>query len=127
MTKKDYLAAAEDEGIRLIRLAPVDKMETAAVLGKLPPEISATEFILPEKSLSELQEEIAACDRGLAECTEQLKKTSVHAGSFRAQLLKTQNEEIWSSASATAEGDDALVWLSGYIPEADEAVFKAKE
>ena len=126
MTKKDYLAAAEDEGIRLIRLAPVDKMETAAVLGKLPPEISATEFILPEKSLSELKAQIAACDKGIADCAEELKKTAVHAASFRAQLLKTQNEEIWSSASATAESDSELVWLSGYIPEADEAAFKAE-
>ncbi len=126
MTKKDYLAAAEDEGIRLIRLAPVDKMETAAVLGKLPPEISATEFILPEKSLSELKAQIAACDKGIADCAEELKKTAVHAASFRAQLLKTQNEEIWSSASATAESDSELVWLSGYIPEPDEASFKAE-
>ena len=126
MTKKDYLAAAEDEGIRLIRLAPVDKMETAAVLGKLPPEISATEFILPEKSLSELKAQIAACDKGIADCAEELKKTAVHAASFRAQLLKTQNEEIWSSASATAESDSELVWLSGYIPEPEEASFKAE-
>ncbi len=126
MTKKDYAAAAKDEGIRLIRLAPVDKMETAAVLGKLPPEISATEFILPEKSLSELQEEIAACDKGIADCTAQLKETAVQAGSFRTQLLKTQNQEIWSSASATAESDSELVWLSGYIPEPEEASFKAE-
>lgn len=118
MTKKDCAAAAKDEGIRLIRLAPVDKMETVAVLGKLPPEISATEFILPEKSLSELQAQIAACDKGIADCAEELKKTAVHAASFKAQLLKTQNEEIWSSASATAESDSELVWLSGYIPEA---------
>ncbi len=126
MTKKDCAAAAKDEGIRLIRLAPVDKMETVAVLGKLPPEISATEFILPEKSLSELQAQIAACDKGIADCAEELKKTAVHAASFRAQLLKTQNEEIWSSASATAESDSELVWLSGYIPEAEEASFKAE-
>ena len=126
MTKKDCAAAAKDEGIRLIRLAPVDKMETVAVLGKLPPEISATEFILPEKSLSELQAQIAACDKGIADCAEELKETAVHAASFRAQLLKTQNEEIWSSASATAESDSELVWLSGYIPEAEEASFKAE-
>ena len=70
--------------------------------------------------------QIAACDKGIADCAEELKKTAVHAASFRAQLLKTQNEEIWSSASATAESDSELVWLSGYIPEADEAAFKAE-
>ena len=124
MSSKDYQLAAGDEQIRLIRLAPVDKMETVAVLGKLPPQIPATEFTLPEKSLSELQEEIAACDRRAEACDQEIKRAAVYTESFRDQLLKAQNAEIWSSASATAEEDSDLVWISGYIPEADTDAFK---
>ena len=124
MTKNDYQAAVRDETIRLIHLAPVEKMETAAVLGKLPPQMSATEFTLPEKSLSELREEIKACEEGIADCGRQLKESAAYEASFRDRLLKAQNEEIWSSASATAETDEELVWISGYIPEADEEAFK---
>ena len=39
-------------------------------------------------------------------------------------MLKTQNEEIFSSASATAENDDDFVWLTGYLPAEDMDRFK---
>ena len=123
--KNEYQAAVSDESVKLIRLASVDKMDTVAVLGKLPATISATEFNLPEKSLSELQEEIKACEKGVEECEEVLKKASVYTSSFEAQMLKAQNAENFSAASATAENDEDFVWLSGYIPEADLDKFKA--
>ena len=123
--KNEYQTAVNDENVKLIRLASVDKMDTVAVLGKLPATISATEFNLPEKSLGELQEEIKACDKGVEECEEVLKKASVYTSSFEAQMLKAQNAENFSAASATAEGDEDFVWLSGYIPEADLDKFKA--
>ena len=125
MDKKTYEAAAGDENVRLIRLAPVDKMEAVAVFGKLPATFSAQEFNLPEKSISELRAEIASCDKGLEECEEKLKAASVYENSFRDQMLKTQNAEIFSSASASADSDSDFVWLSGYIPETDCEKFKA--
>ncbi|MCR4711920.1 MAG: hypothetical protein K5707_06420 [Clostridia bacterium] len=124
MTKKDYQAAVDDEYVKLIRLAPVEKMETIAVLGKLPSVINGTEFFLPEKSLSALREEVAACDAGIAECEEKLKEAATYADSFQQQMLKAQNEEIYSSAKATADGDEDLVWISGYIPEDGIEAFK---
>jgi len=124
MTKKEYAAIKKDENIRCIRLSPVDKMETAAVLGKLPAGISAMEFVLPEKSLSELQAYIETCDKELEECEETLKHASHYTKSFRDQMLKAQNDEIYSSAKATAEQDEDLVWLSGYIPEDETGSFK---
>ena len=125
MNGKELQTVLADEAVRAIRLSPVDKMETVAVLGKLPPTVSATEFTLPEKSLSALEKELAACDEGIAECGEELKKDAVYIASFKDQLLKAQNAEIWSSAEATAETDHGLVWLSGYVPEADVPKFKA--
>ncbi len=123
--KNELEAAVKDENVRMIRLAQVDKMDTVAVIGKLPPEIPGMEFPLPEKSVSELQAQIEACDKGLAECDEVLKKASVYDSSFQAQMLKAQNAENFSSASATADSDDDFVWLSGYIPEEEIDRFKA--
>ena len=123
--KNEMNQALSDENIRLIRLAPIDKMDTVAVLGKLPPTISAQEFNLPEKSVSELQQTIAECDSGLAECEEEMKKASVYVNSFNEQMLKAQNAEIFSSASETAESDEDFVWISGYIPAEDVETFKA--
>ncbi len=124
LSKKDFEALMKDENVKAIRLSPVDKMDTAAVLGKLPPEIAGTEFTLPEKSIGELKEEIAACDKGLEECEEELKKASAYISSFDRQMLKAQNAENFSAASATSENDEDFVWISGYIPEADIEQFK---
>lgn len=109
----------QDETVKAIRLGPVDKTGAIAVLGMLPPEIHANEFTLPEKSLGELQQEIQDCQNGIDECDAVLKKASVYQASFQNQMLKAQNEEEYSAASETTEGDEDFVWISGYIPEVD--------
>ena len=112
------------ETIKAVKLASVEKMDTVAVLGKLPPEIAANEFGLPEKGVSELRQEIEECRKKQEECNEVLRKASAYQNSFQAQMLKAQNEENYSSASETAENDEQFVWLSGYIPAADMDQFK---
>jgi len=124
MGEKEYKAAAADENVRLIRLASVDKMAAAAVLGTLPAEIQASEFQLPEKGISELEDEILKARDGIASCDETLREASCYDSSFRAEILKAQDEENFSSAEETAQSDDDFVWLSGYIPEADLERFK---
>ncbi|MCR4672618.1 MAG: hypothetical protein K5637_05210 [Lachnospiraceae bacterium] len=125
MSTKDFQTALADENVKLIRLASVDKMDTVAVLGKLPPEYTSMEFSVPEKSIGELREEIAACDTEIAECDEILKKDSVYQNSFQKAMLKAQNEENFSAADASSESDEDFVWISGYIPEDDIEKFKA--
>ena len=123
---KELQDALNDENIRLIRLSSVDKMDTVAVIGTLPPTIPATEFVLPEKSVSELKEQIEACTKEIAVCDEKLRKASVYEDSFNDQMLKARNDMNYSAASATAQSDEDFVWLTGYIPEADLEPFKAK-
>ena len=124
MGDKDFQTALEDENISLIRLKPVDKMNTAAVLGTLPPEIQATELVLPEKSITEMQEDIAGWREGIDECDETLRSASVYDASFKDQMLKAQNEINFSAASATTQSNTDFVWLSGYIPESDLDKFR---
>ena len=124
--EKELQAAIADENIKLIRLSSIDKQSTVAVFGTLPPEIQATEFILPERSLSDLKKDIELSKEGIAECDETLKAASKYDSSFKAEMLKVQNEVNYSEADATTGSDDDFVWLSGYIPESDLEVFKAK-
>ena len=124
MGEKEYKAAAESEDIKLIRLASVGKMKTAAVLGTLPPTIQATEFILPEKGTEELERDIGSSMEGIARCDETLRAASAYDASFKAEILKTQDEENFSSAELTAKDEDGFVWLSGYIPEEDLEKFR---
>lgn len=125
MGDKELQAAAENEDVRLIRLAPVDKQAAAAVLGTLPADIPATEFVLPEKSIRELEAGIRDAEAGISECDKTLREASVYEKSFKDQLLKAGNELNYATADATVQSDDDFVWLSGYIPEADMDKFRA--
>ena len=123
--EKELQAALEHEDVKLVRLAPIDKQAAVAVFGTLPPEIPATEFMLPEKSVSELKADIESAREGIAECDEVLKAASVYDASFKDQILKAKNDLSYATADATVQGDEDFVWLSGYIPEVDMDKFKA--
>ena len=123
--KKELETAVNDENIRLIRLKTIDKMEAIAVMGPLPVHVPATEFTLPEKSAAEYRSICESAEEGIAACNKKLEEASVYETSFKQQLLKAQNAEIYSSACETAQSDERLVWLSGYVPEADIDKFKA--
>ncbi|MBQ7534945.1 MAG: hypothetical protein IJT43_04920 [Stomatobaculum sp.] len=124
MGSKEYQQAAADENIRLIKLSSVDKMDTVAVLGTLPPEIPATEFMLPERSLSELQQQVETCKKEIAECEEKLKAASVYEKSFDERMKKIRSEMEYSSADLTAQSDEDFIWLTGYVPEVDLERFR---
>ena len=125
MGEKEYQEAVNNEDVKLITLAPIDKQKAVAVLGTLPPEIQATEFLPSERSLSDLKRDIELSKEGIAECDETLKAASVYDSSFNAEMLKIQNEINYSAAKATTDGDDDFVWISGYIPEDDIDTFKS--
>ena len=124
-SKADYEKAAASEEVKLIPLADVGKMKAAAVIGELPEGIQASELVLPEKGVGQLQQEIAACEKKSEDCGAALKDAAAYEASFKDQILKAQNEEIMSSAQRTAAEDGDFVWLSGYIPEAEMDKFRA--
>jgi len=126
LAKNEYQQAVAEEGLTVIRLADVDKMYTIATIGTLPATIVGNEFNLPEKSIRGLQAEIDNCKEEIETCDRNLAEYSKYEASFQAQLVKAQNAEIFSSAKATAEGDEDFVWIVGYMPEVDEDAFKAK-
>ena len=127
--KKELKKLSETQDIKYIRLASVDKMDTVAVLGELSRDITATEFSLPEKGISQLKSEIMLCETELAEINDTLKNYALQLESYKAALIKTQNDAEFSSVKNTAKSQDGLVWLTGYIPvsETEKFVACAKE
>ena len=125
MGSKEFEALKAEEDVRFIRLAPVEKQDAVAVFGTLPSSIQATEFIPGDSSISQLKQQIEDNKKGIEECDGTLKAASVYDKSFKDQLLKMQNEVNYSSACATAQGDDDFVWISGYVPEVELDKVKA--
>ena len=123
LDKKTYKQLAQDETVRFIRLSSVEQMETVAVIGKLDSSVNALEFVVPEKGPAQLQKEIAACESELSACETTLKEAAKHLKSYSEQLLKTQNDVSYSSVDETLGKDDTLIWISGYIPSAEEDTF----
>jgi len=117
MGRKELAALASDEKVRYIRLSPVEKMETVAVLDeKLPGSFPATEFDLPEKGLDELESELAECNERILKADEELRKASLELATYKAQMVRCKNDIEFSCAEKTSQEDTDLVWISGYIP-----------
>lgn len=123
MEKREYKRIKQDAHIKWIRLSPVEKMETVAVFGRLDTSVRAMEFVIPPKGLSQLQEEIKHCDLQLSSCEAVLREAARHLNSYAAQLLKTQNDAEYSSADRSLAYQNGLVWITGYIPDAEKEAF----
>lgn len=123
MEKREYKRIKQDAHIKWIRLSPVEKMETVAVFGRLDTSVRAMEFVIPPKGLSQLQEEIKHCDLQLSSCEAVLREAAGHLNSYAAQLLKTQNDAEYSSADRSLAYQNGLVWITGYIPDAEKEAF----
>lgn len=122
--KKTMAALAADPDVKIIRLAPVGKMPTLASVGPLPGTYPVTEFPIPDKGPGQLRRERDDCDQGLRSCQAFLTEAAKHLPSIHDQMLKTQNAAEYSSVSNTSQSQDGLVWLTGYIPEAEVEGFK---
>lgn len=125
VAEKDYPELAGSDKIHVIRLGNIDKAVAVAVLGMLPPSVQGTEFVLPEKSLTELTQDIATAEEGIRQCDSELSADAKYYEAFRSQQKRALNELKYSEADATLKSDDDFAWISGYIPEADIDKFKA--
>lgn len=125
LAKNDFENLKQTEDVRYIVLSPVDGQTAVAVFGLLPEDISGQELNLPEKSISEYEKEIEGAEKVISACEDFFREASAYELSFNDQMLKAQNNEAFSSAAATAEGGEGLVWISGYMPAADMEKFKA--
>ena len=125
LAEKDYQEAVSSDDLKVIRLGTIEKSIAAAVLGTLPPTIQGAEFVLPEKSLTELKQGIADAEQGIRECDEILSSESRYYAAFHEQQVKALNALKFSEANATLQGDEDFSWISGYIPEADLDKFKS--
>jgi len=124
ISEKDYPEAAGAEDARFFRLGQIESNIAVASLGPLPTYIHAAEFALPDKSITELKKDIEEAEKGIQSCEDELKSASRYYDAFKEHLLMARNDLKYSEASATVQGDDEFVWLSGYIPEADEDTFR---
>lgn len=125
MEEKAYQEALASEDVQITRLGTVEKKVAAAVLGTLPASVQGSEFMLPQKSITELHEDVAEAGKGIEACDAELQDAARYYPVFAEHLKRVQNELTFAEADATVQGDDDFVWISGYIPEADEDALRS--
>ncbi len=123
LDKKEFKKLNANNDVRFITLKSVEKMNTVAVIGGLPEGVSGNEFLLPEKGISQLQQEISGCNEKLKLCENTLKNSACHLENYKEQLIKAQNDVEYSAVNRTLGDESGLVWIYGYIPLADEQKF----
>lgn len=123
LDKKAYKQICQDENVKFIRLACVQKMDTVAVFGKLPEGIVANEFVVPQKGPIELKKELDECESEQKACEEVLKNSARYLNFYAKELLKAEEAVEYSSVEETFKNDGSIVWICGYIPESCEETF----
>lgn len=76
------------------------------------------EVALPEFSMNELEAQIAASERGIAESRARLGTLIAQAPLLRASQLQLLNDLRLAQAQAGLRGDAGFAWLQGYCPAA---------
>lgn len=113
-----------DSSINFIRLKPFGKMENIAVIGKYEIRIPGTELELPSESYSFLCNELSRLEKEKNTLEKVISDAAVYTKSYNYWMKKCSDEIIYSSVSKTAEEDEGLCILSGYIPADEEKTFK---
>ena len=119
MDKKEYRVLCRSETLAFIRLRSVGKAETVALIGRADETLHAAEFRLPERSLSQLEQDAADLKAEIAECDRILTESAAYLKSYAKQLLKMRNEVEYSSADASLNAENGIVWITGYIPQTE--------
>lgn len=123
LDRKAYKALAQDENVKFIKLASVEKMETIAVFGTLDSTFNAIEFVIPKNGPIQLRQQLKECEDELKRCENTLIESAKYLNSYSKHLLKTKNDVEFSSVNQTLNNEDSLIWLSGYIPASEEEKF----
>ncbi|MFA6646418.1 MAG: ATPase [Sphaerochaetaceae bacterium] len=114
-----------DSDLHYIRLASNRKNVMIAVIdGLLPQTISAQKLELPEYSLSELEAEINSAVKRLASIKDELQACANYLPDYKHHLTLLEQDERFEKVSVAMEGNDTVVWLSGYLPTQDVDSFK---
>lgn len=125
ISKKDLLTL--DPEIKYLPLAPIGAMQAIATVGKpLDPTVAATQFQLPEFSLSELETRIQGSTQRLSEIASTFASAGMYLDAYSHEMKKIEQAMKFEQVQASVEESDDLVWILGYLPEMDQKTFEAE-
>ncbi len=113
------------EEVRYIKLKDIEKRCAIAVLGgALGPEYNSSRFSLPEKGVSQIERDLQAKTKRIADIDEMLSECTKYIRSYDKAILKLTDEIMYNSVSEGASSEEGLTLIQGFIPEEDLGSFK---
>ncbi len=126
VTAKDYEKLVSDSEISFIHIGRSGKSELVAFLNSgLPSYVAVSPVVLPEKSLSQYENELLLNEKRIAEIRALYCSSRHHIAALKAIIRHNDEEILLSRVESSVEECDCVIWISGYIPEEKTQVFKS--
>ncbi len=124
VAKKDL--AKVDPSVSYFALAPVGSREAIATIGAvLDGSTMAIEFTPPAIGLAESQERLASALKARAKVTENLAKGVTYLSCLKEYQRHLQEAQLFEEVASGMESEEALCWISGFLPVDQLSRFEA--
>lgn len=112
-------AVKDDDSFTFIRLGQLNGSEAVATVNSaMPASVSAREFILPDRSLTELRREAGRLDGVISASSGKLAGAAKYLDAYALRLRQLDQEARYECVRATSRREAGLITLlSGYVPE----------
>lgn len=116
VTKKDLKALEEDPAVTFISVKNENSSAIAVVGEALGRDYQVPEFVLPDKSLGELESEALLCEKRVEEIRSVFTSSTCFISSMNAWIKKEEEAILLDKVNATLSQEDGISYISGYVP-----------
>ncbi len=125
VTKKDLKALSEDPEVSFV-LVKNENSSAIAVIGEaLSKDYQLSEFVLPDKSLGELESEALLGEKRVEEIRGIFRSSTVYIPSLNAWLKSEEEAILLDKVNATVSDDEGISYITGYLPVSEEDAFRS--
>ena len=124
--KKEKEKLREDESVVFVSIKTENGTPCIALINSsIPQGIAATRIEMPEKSLSQLENEFFINKKKIEEIEGVYRDSVRYTGAYKDLIVRNEEEIFFRRVSATVQDADSVSYISGYIPAEDEGKFKS--
>ena len=124
--KKEKEKLSLDESVKFISVKTESRTDCIALVNSsIPQGIAASRIVLPERRLSDLENEFFLNGKRIDEIETLYRESVKYTDAIRALMKKNEEEIFFRRVGATVKEESSVCYISGYIPAEDSDAFKS--
>ena len=124
--KKEKEKLSLDESVKFISVKTESRTDCIALVNSsIPQGIAASRIVLPERRLSDLENEFFLNGKRIDEIEALYRESVKYTDAIRALMKKNEEEIFFRRVGATVKEESSVCYISGYIPAEDSDAFKS--